>query len=216
MEIFKNLFKKEDQMVTDLSILQQISRRTSFEECDNLNLFNRMRETAKNFGWTKALGLTAIQIGIDLSALYYEFDKKIIQLINPIIIEQEEKYIAKAEGCLSFPNQRIDTYRYKTLIAEADIRKFDIKTEEKIYAISKNQRFSADDLEAHIIKHEVDHLFGKTIFDNAVLIMPIKREFRKIGRNEICPLCNSGKKYKYCCIDIYEAQQNTRILESKE
>jgi len=27
---------------------------------------------------------------------------------------------------------------------------------------------------------------------------PVKRETRKVGRNEPCP-CGSGKKYKKCC-----------------
>ena len=28
---------------------------------------------------------------------------------------------------------------------------------------------------------------------------PIRRSYEKIGRNEDCP-CNSGKKYKHCCL----------------
>ena len=28
---------------------------------------------------------------------------------------------------------------------------------------------------------------------------PIKVPNKKIPRNAICPLCNSGKKYKHCC-----------------
>lgn len=36
---------------------------------------------------------------------------------------------------------------------------------------------------------------------------PFKREFRKIGRNEICPFCNSGLKFKQCeCYQIYGKQ----------
>lgn len=26
----------------------------------------------------------------------------------------------------------------------------------------------------------------------------------KIGRNDICPKCDSGKKYKHCCITNYQ------------
>ena len=75
MSIFTNLFQQEDKIVTDLSILQQISRKTSFEECDKFNIFNRMRKLVKSGKlWTQGLGLTAIQIGVDLSALYYELN----------------------------------------------------------------------------------------------------------------------------------------------
>ena len=35
---------------------------------------------------------------------------------------------------------------------------------------------------------------------------PLKREDRKVGRNEICPYCDSGKKFKNC--DCYEKYGN--------
>lgn len=222
MKILDNLFKKEDKIVTDLSILQQVSRKTSFEECDKIDLFNRLYTLMKSGKlWTSGFGLAAIQIGIDLSAFYYELNDKIIQIVNPVIIEQNERFIAKSEGCLSFPNQRVDTYRYKNLIIEADIRKIDKKTQQietnKVFlnSIKRNQRFSVDDLEAHILSHEIDHVIGKTIFDNAATVMQSKRVFPKIGRNDPC-FCGSNRKLKKCCIDIYEAQQNARIIESKE
>ncbi len=31
------------------------------------------------------------------------------------------------------------------------------------------------------------------------IVMPIKRDTPKVGRNDIC-LCGSGKKYKSCCL----------------
>lgn len=35
---------------------------------------------------------------------------------------------------------------------------------------------------------------------------PIVRNGRKVGRNEICPYCNSGKKFKNC--ECYKTHQN--------
>lgn len=36
---------------------------------------------------------------------------------------------------------------------------------------------------------------------------PFKREYRKVGRNEICPFCDSGLKFKHCeCSQIYGEQ----------
>lgn len=213
MILFNKLFQTEDKIITDLSILQQVSRKTSFQECDKLNLFSRLRKLVKSGKlWTQGIGLTAIQIGIDFSALYYELNDKIVELVNPRILEQSDKYIAKLEGCLSFPNQRIDTYRYKNIIVEADTRII----EKDNANLHLNFKFSADDVEAQILQHECQHLLGETIFDHRAIIIPIKRDFRKVGRNEICPFCQSGKKYKYCCLEIIEAQENTRILESKE
>lgn len=37
--------------------------------------------------------------------------------------------------------------------------------------------------------------------------------FMKIGRNELCPLCDSGIKYKYCC-GMDEDTKN-RIAQNK-
>lgn len=36
---------------------------------------------------------------------------------------------------------------------------------------------------------------------------PFKREYRKVGRNEICPFCDSGLKFKKCeCYKTYGEQ----------
>lgn len=36
---------------------------------------------------------------------------------------------------------------------------------------------------------------------------PFVREYRKVGRNEICPYCDSGLKFKYCeCSQKYGEQ----------
>ena len=36
---------------------------------------------------------------------------------------------------------------------------------------------------------------------------PVKRAYRKVGRNEICPFCDSGLKFKYCECSIKEEYQ---------
>lgn len=210
MEFVKDLFGKKDIIVTDLSILQQISYQTSFEECDSIQLFDRLKKTNKT-GWTKSYGLAACQIGVLLSAFYYEQSGKIIEVVNPEILEKKGLFIAQSEGCLSFPNQRIDTYRYKSIIVTDDFR----ITKDNETQIYLNQKFSLDDLEAHIFSHEFDHTLGKTIFDcRAKIAETFKRSSEKIGRNSLCP-CQSGKKYKHCCIDIYEAQEGMNTIESK-
>lgn len=36
---------------------------------------------------------------------------------------------------------------------------------------------------------------------------PFKREYRKVGRNETCPFCDSGLKFKHCeCYKTYGEQ----------
>lgn len=210
MSIFDKLFVPEDKIITDLSVLQQVSRKTSFEECDKLNLFNRLRKAAAS-GWTKNYGIAAVQIGILISAFYYELQGKIIEVINPEILEKKNLFVARSEGCLSFPNVRIDTYRYKTIIVVGDFRIIE-NNQTKTYL---NQKFSLDDLEAHIFQHESAHCFGKTLYDfKAKNIETFKRSFEKIGRNDPC-ICGSKRKWKHCCKDIYEAQESMNAIESK-
>ena len=38
----------------------------------------------------------------------------------------------------------------------------------------------------------------------------------KIGRNDICPLCNSGKKYKKCCMPVPESTRAEYIKRLEE
>jgi hypothetical protein len=39
--------------------------------------------------------------------------------------------------------------------------------------------------------------------------IPFKREHGKVGRNEICPFCDSGLKFKHCeCFQTYGEQVN--------
>lgn len=210
MSIFDKLFMPEDKIITDLSILQQVSRKTSFEECDELSIFSRLRKTALT-GWTKNYGIASVQIGVLLSAFYYELNSKIIEVVNPEILEKEDLFVARSEGCLSFPNVRIDTYRYKSIVAMGDFRITE-NSQTKTYL---NQKMSLDNLEAHIFQHESAHCFGKTLYDfRAKDIETFKRKFEKIGRNSLCP-CQSGKKYKRCCIDIYAAQETMNAIESK-
>ena len=52
-------------------------------------------------------------------------------------------------------------------------------------------------LEAVCVQHEIDHLNGIVCMDRKVNITIVAD--KKIGRNEPCP-CESGKKYKKCCL----------------
>ena len=48
--------------------------------------------------------------------------------------------------------------------------------------------------------------FDKNLFEKVWNYMhtPLRRDKVKIGRNQICPLCKSGKKFKHCeCSKTY-------------
>lgn len=96
----------------------------------------------------KGLGIAAPQIGIYKKVAVYRKEKGFGILINPETIKQRGKIIFKGEGCLSFPGVFIDTDRYEKIIFKNNGN------------ICKRQGHIAV-----IIQHEIDHLYGKTMFD---------------------------------------------------
>ena len=104
-----------------------------------------------------------------------------MKLLNPEILEKKNLCKYEKEGCLSFPDVFINTWRYNNIKIKDDF--------------NGEQDFSG--IMAVIIQHEIDHMDGKLFFD--VKTETFKRTEAKIGRNDPCP-CKSGKKYKKCCL----------------
>lgn len=73
-------------------------------------------------------------------------------MFNPEIIQKSELTSDLKEGCLS-TKERVNMTRPSIVT----VKFFDISNQEKI------QEFK--DLDAHIVQHEIDHLFGKVISD---------------------------------------------------
>ena len=152
------------------------------------------------------IGLAANQVGIDAQVAVVNVREPLI-LINPKIISKEVE-IPYHEGCLSYPNKRVNTKRYRDVIISteqsesdwyfsgAQVPKDGKGSWEKEQ--SNNEDAQLRVLESVCVQHEIDHL-------NGVVCMDRKRETtivkdKKVGRNEPCP-CSSGKKYKKCCIN---------------
>lgn len=109
-----------------------------------------MRDTLIKSG---GIGLAANQIGILRRIVLVNFDDKIIELINPEIIETEGQQI-EAEACLSVPKKAGKTLRPKTVTVRAQNRNGN-------WCIYKGT-----DLKARCFCHELDHLDGKLYLDN--------------------------------------------------
>ena len=166
-------------IITDKSILEQVSKETTLEECKSLDIFAKMEkelEEAKD-----GLGLSAIQINIPIRAILLKYKNKIYRMINPVLGERSDPFVQKDEGCLSCPGVRIDTDRWKQI----NIKWLD-------YDTGKMKEAEGYDLSAVLAQHEVDHLDGILLYKRAHHIV-------KVGRNDPCP-CGSGKKYKKCCL----------------
>lgn len=109
-----------------------------------------MRDTLIKSG---GIGLAANQIGILRRIVLVNFEDKIIELINPEIIETEGQQI-EAEACLSVPKKAGKTLRPKTVTVRAQNRNGN-------WCIYKGT-----DLKARCFCHELDHLDGKLYLDN--------------------------------------------------
>jgi peptide deformylase len=109
------------------------------------------------------IGLAATQLGVLHRVLVYRAytDDPLTALVNPVIEWQSEEMELAEEGCLSLPGVHVEVERPARLRARA----LNARGEEIVV--------EAEDLEARIIQHEVDHLNGVLILDR------ISREQRK-------------------------------------
>jgi len=122
------------------------------------------------------IGLAANQIGINKRVCVINVKEPLV-LINPEIIERSEEEFIFPEGCLSFPNKKVRTKRNVSIKVKAD-------NHEETLSFSANSKEMNDAFECVCVQHEIDHLDGITMFDREFKLEPIKRENKKIGRNE--------------------------------
>jgi len=138
---------KIDLIVVDEATLHQVSKETTWEEVEKLNLIPRLREATKN-AWINGHGLAAIQIGIPLRFALFRWGYQEFALMNPEIISTHGKFKNLEEGCLSIPKKR-----------------FKLKRHYKIKYINDGVQKIAKGLKSQIIQHEIDHMNGIILTD---------------------------------------------------
>jgi len=112
----------------------------------------------------KGIGLAAPQIAISkkLAVIDVSTNKsKTWCLINPVIVEKKGEALME-EGCLSVPGVYDKAPRALWVKLEAQDR------------FGEKYTLEAEDLLAHCIQHEVDHLNGKLFLDH---LSPLKRQW---------------------------------------
>ena len=126
------------------------------------------------------IGLAANQIGINKRVCVINVKEPIV-LINPKIIEHSKEQFIFAEGCLSFPKDKVKTQRYVSVVIEAD-------NHEGKLSFSADSEDINDAFECVCVQHEIDHLDGITMFDRELQKPePMVRGENaplKIGRND--------------------------------
>ena len=132
------------------------------------------------------IGLAANQIGINKRVCVINVKEPVV-LINPKIVEKSKEKFVFLEGCLSFPNSSIKTVRYKSVTVEAD--NYEGKLHFGVWNENNEEGYNKHDkldyaLETACVQHEIDHLDGITMFDRQFKGTTLKRESKKIGRND--------------------------------
>tara|TARA_B100000131_G_C17998919_1_gene565713 strand:- start:455 stop:1018 length:564 start_codon:yes stop_codon:yes gene_type:complete len=144
--------------------------------CDNVETLSEGEELSaqlfKELG-DKGIGLAANQIGINKRVCVVNV-KEPIAFINPKITKLEGNIIFP-ESCLSFPGKVIKTQRARWVTVESDNHGT---------VILGSDTDDENLLEAVCVQHEIDHLDGITMFDRQIKGITIKREGKKIGRND--------------------------------
>ncbi|GAH98252.1 unnamed protein product [marine sediment metagenome] len=100
------------------------------------------------------VGLAAPQIGVLLRIAIIELPgEELITLINPAIIKKQGERIV-AEACLSVPGYQGEIKRSVTVKVKAQDRQ------------GKEIRLKGEELLAHALEHELDHLNGTLYIDH--------------------------------------------------
>lgn len=106
-------------------------------------------------GICRGVGIAANQCFLQDSIFVTNYDNNIRVFINPVIESVGGHFIAMDEGCLSLPDFIIGVTRNSQVTLKYQNEKGEIFVEE------------FNDFPAVVIQHEMDHLNGKTILDNA-------------------------------------------------
>ncbi|MDI6766595.1 MAG: peptide deformylase [Bacteroidota bacterium] len=142
----------------------------------NDNIIQLIMDMFETMRSANGIGLAANQVGIlkriivvDLSEVEGMENAKPLALINPKILEQQDKWVME-EGCLSVPEIRDDIERAK-----------------KLKIIYKDTNFNDIEIEVNgllgrVILHEIDHLDGILFIDR---IPPSKRKQHTEALNKI-------------------------------
>ena len=170
-------------IIKDKTKLEEKCSAVSIKEGEEIGvrLLHELRESENG------IGLAANQIGINKRVCVVNVKEPLV-LINPKIVEKSKEKFVFAEGCLSFPNDKIKTIRHQDIVVEAD-------NHEGKLSFSANSNDINDAFECVCVQHEIDHLNGVTMFDREFKQTPIKREGKKIGRNEKVTI-SDGKESK--------------------
>lgn len=130
-------------------VLKRVAEEVTDIDGALLDVCNRMLDSMYE---ANGIGLAAPQVGISQRFFVYDFGEGPDVLINPVITESAGEW-EMDEGCLSVPGLSWTITRPKEILVVG-------------YDIDGNERsIEADELEARLYQHELDHLDGKLLLE---------------------------------------------------
>ncbi len=115
-----------------------------------IRLVDDMFDTLVSSG--NGLALAAPQIGVQKQVVVWDLDDEPLAILNPEIIESDGEWVYD-EGCLSIPGLYVELLRPKTVLVRG------VGLDGNVIEIE------ADEVEARMFQHEIDHLQGVLMFD---------------------------------------------------
>jgi peptide deformylase len=133
-------------------ILRKKARKVPFIDSGIQRLIDDMIVTMKA---APGSGLAAPQIGVSLQVIVcHPPEEEPFALINPEIVKKGPE-CEMYEGCLSVPGLTGDVMRAEAITVKGLNRS------------GKHVRMKAENVKAHILQHEIDHLHGVLFIDRA-------------------------------------------------
>ncbi len=145
------ILRKKTKKVTDFSEIEKI--------------VEEMKEIMEKH---QGMGLSANQVGLDLSLFVAKYNQKFYVVVNPKILKVSKEKKEMLEGCLSLPKILANVKRPKSVVLEALNEK------------GKKIKLKAKDLLARVFLHETDHLNGILMIDKTDEIYQLKEEVKDL------------------------------------
>lgn len=142
----RNIRKYDDE------ILRKKAKRVDKFDDRLKQLLDDMAETMYQ---ANGVGLAAPQVGILKRVVVIDIGDGLVELINPVIVEQEGEQV-DVEGCLSIPDVLGEVKRPRKVKVEAQDRS------------GNKVELMGEDLMARAICHELDHLEGVLFIDKVI------------------------------------------------
>lgn len=151
----RNIVKKGD------NVLRKKSKEVKEINDKIRDLFVDMKDTL--YGCGNGIGLAAPQVGILRRMIVIDVGEGLMEIINPIIVEQEGEQI-EIEGCLSVPGVYGEVKRPARIVVEYTNLN------------GKRIRVEGTDTLARCLSHEIDHLDGILFTDKVIRYVDLEEE----------------------------------------